>query len=48
MELQLCHGKYHQNVGEHIGQQAISAHDQALCQLTLCFKFQSRSESTKG
>ena len=28
--------------------QAISAHERALCQLTVCFEFQSRSETRKG
>ena len=28
--------------------QAISAHEWALCQLTVCFKFQSRSDRRKG
>ena len=28
--------------------QAISACEQALCRLTLCFEFQSTSQSTKG
>ena len=28
--------------------QAISAHEWALCQLTMCFEFQSRSEKRKG
>ena len=29
-----------------IQKQAFSAHERALCQLTLCFEFQSRSERT--
>ena len=28
--------------------QAISAREQALCQLTVCFEFQSRNERRKG
>ena len=28
--------------------QAISAHERALCQLTVCFEFQSKSEERKG
>ena len=28
--------------------QAISAREQALCQLTVCFEFQSRSDRRKG
>ena len=27
--------------------QAISAHERALCQLTVCYEFQSRSERTQ-
>ena len=33
---------------DHIFEQAISACERALCQLTVCFEFQSRSESRKG
>ena len=29
-------------------EQAISAHEWALCQLTVCFEFQSRSDRRKG
>ena len=34
--------------GKHnvIPEQAINAREQALCQLTVCFEFQSRSERT--
>ena len=33
---------------KNIGQQAISACERGLCQLTVCFEFQSRSDSRKG
>ena len=33
---------------EYLAQQAISARERALCQLTVCFEFQSRSEKRKG
>ena len=32
---------------QHISRQAISARERALCQLTVCFEFQSRSDRRK-
>ena len=37
-----------QNMAVLLLKQAISAHEQALCQLTVCFEFQSRSDRRKG
>ena len=50
-ELQVCNStmlelteKYVNNIFK----QAISARERALCQLTVCFEFQSRSDRRKG